>query len=549
MEPVPPGTQCVGDGCEEITPLNSMGLVADNVECALCHLNIFGDLAATQSNPFALHPSSLSTIFGNVFVNEPIIQPDPSDPKWGTNNDPEHILVQGAVNNVKVHHPSALNFRIYVDNPPVSFVGFNSQGIRTKVGAVGGTIKQNGNTIVDKIHTSNNGNLFLDGKTSPIQISGEVYIQGDLVIRGRVEGIGTIYVQKNIFIPDNITIDGLLAHFNEFKTNLNTTDAKAQQMISSGVGALRLAAGRNVFIGQIGRTFLAPGQSLPPDTRLTNYFYGNSQGLHQGSNHNTSYASYYTGETLVSEDDHFGNRSRTDIVDSFLLAQIGSIGFDAGSERLDVFTWLPQYISLLKPEMTFGNFSSTKVCGTKQFRVPIGAVSRIDAVLYAAQGVGGVVAGGGNFVINGGVITRRLALLGGTGWNLKGAFNKRNRTIYETHKNCPGGGTWELSSSIVNPDNGLPIHTSEIRYDYRLRNQGAGFDIMRSVDYVAALSNGGTRNIASATSFKARVIRKWNRFTSKIKGWLGMKSSEEMEAPEFKGAPPMDYYDTPKTSE
>ena len=59
------------------------------------------------------------------------------------------------------------------------------------------------NSKVEKITKTFKGNLILDGKSSPLMLSGEVFVDGDVVIRGKYKGTGTIYAQ-NIFIVDDL---------------------------------------------------------------------------------------------------------------------------------------------------------------------------------------------------------------------------------------------------------------------------------------------------------------------------------------------------------
>ena len=65
-------------------------------------------------------------------------------------------------------------------------------GLKAKVK---GTLKL-GSMSYGSVHS---GNLVLDGSQSgqPIEINGEVLIDGDLIIKGVYKGIGTIYA-KNI---------------------------------------------------------------------------------------------------------------------------------------------------------------------------------------------------------------------------------------------------------------------------------------------------------------------------------------------------------------
>ena len=89
-------------------------------------------------------------------------------------------------------------------------------------------------------------------------------------------------------------------------------------------------------------------------------------------------------------------------------------------------------------------------------------------------------------MINGGMITRNFAVLNSTAFMTQDASpnDYMNKTVWESSKNCPGTGVlWRLPSGAINPDNNVAIGINEIRYDYRLGQGGAGFDLMRADGY------------------------------------------------------------------
>lgn len=50
-------------------------------------------------------------------------------------------------------------------------------------------------------------NVIIDGSVTPINLSGTVFINGDVVIRGRVRGSGTILARGNVYILGDLTYD------------------------------------------------------------------------------------------------------------------------------------------------------------------------------------------------------------------------------------------------------------------------------------------------------------------------------------------------------
>ncbi|MCC6277804.1 MAG: hypothetical protein IT289_07820 [Oligoflexia bacterium] len=483
----------------------NFGMVSNQTRCVLCHMNVYGDVAATEQTPFSLHENSVSTIYGNVLANQTIIRQTYNVVTGlfsNTVSDPQHHLLERLLPpdpnpyvRVSVFKGPGVPFKI-VDglmntSSPLSFPSFKINKIRN---LVSGKIRVANAVKVNKIF---NGSLILDGRSQVITLEGEVLIDGDLIIHGRFNGIGTIYVSGNIYIPDDIVVENNSTLFAAYRSNVLTADTKARQAIQNNENALRLATGKHIVIGDPGVLPVSANPltvPFPPDTRLRNY-------IANRDNSNYVYNSYYgfsLNQVITSESADIVNgtwvpilRSRMEASSNFLRGQ-ESFGFISEAQRRGVFDLDPNYIARLKPEYDL----PVKVCNTdKNFRVGFGAVARIDAALYAQQSIGGVVHGGGNIVLNGGVFTQHLGVLGATAPDLEwiygdpsGNGNRRVLKIYEMKKQCSdivagGVGEFLLSDNIVNPYSGVRIGESAITYDYRLRNNGPGFDIMRRLDY------------------------------------------------------------------
>ncbi|MCC6278854.1 MAG: hypothetical protein IT289_13155 [Oligoflexia bacterium] len=483
--------------------LSNFGMVSNQTQCVICHLNVYGNLGSTDSSPFSLHINSMGTIYGNVFANHPIARQTFDTLTGQVINsvaDPIHNLLERIlpgptrVTRVGVANSFTISDNLLnTDQTGISFPTFKAAKI--SAGAQG-TIKQNGSTIVDKIR---NGNLILDGRSQTIEVSGETYINGDLIIHGNFRGLGTIYVNGTIFIPDDIVVENNATLFSGYRSAVTSADTIAQAAVSNGIAGLRLGASQHIIIGYPGAVpagFNLMTAAFPPDTRLKNYVAGRD-------NSNYVYSSYYsynkvnnvTSQTAVYDGTNWNiqNRTRLEAASNY-LNEMSNYGLAPASVRARVFDSAhdPNYLARLKPEYDL----PAQVCGTgKNFRVGFGTVARIDATLYAQQSIGGVVTGGGNAVVNGGVITQTLAFLPGTGYELEswgadpgGVGVTRVAKIFELQKNCAdivngGSGQFFLPYSTVNPINGVESGKSIITYDYRLRNGGAGFDIMRTPGY------------------------------------------------------------------
>ena len=78
-----------------------------------------------------------------------------------------------------------------------------------------GRISQNGADVAVNVYsgsgpdkivgTADDGCLVLDGSKSPVTIQGSVVVKGDLIIRGKVGGQGTIYAGRNVHIVGDLS--------------------------------------------------------------------------------------------------------------------------------------------------------------------------------------------------------------------------------------------------------------------------------------------------------------------------------------------------------
>ncbi len=91
-----------------------------------------------------------------------------------------------------------------VDMPNLQDISY----YQTKAINESGSITIDGSVLIDGVYGDDmgeTGNLVLIGTSpDPIELNGTVVVTGDLVIKGKVIGQGTIYVGRNAYIADNI---------------------------------------------------------------------------------------------------------------------------------------------------------------------------------------------------------------------------------------------------------------------------------------------------------------------------------------------------------
>jgi hypothetical protein len=101
---------------------------------------------------------------------------------------------------------------------------------------------------VDKTY---NGNLILVGTASnPIDLSGDIFVEGDIIIKGVVKGIGAIYSGRNIYFAGDVTLTNPPSPVNEgICSGITDPDACAKKNIEAGKDVLRTGARGNIVIG------------------------------------------------------------------------------------------------------------------------------------------------------------------------------------------------------------------------------------------------------------------------------------------------------------
>lgn len=204
---------------------------------------------------------------------------------------------------------------------------------------------------------------------APIDVTGDVYVEGDLIIKGRYKGAGTIYVNGNVYVPANLT--AMQSPFPYSSDPLIALD-QAEKALKDKKDALAIASAKSIVIGSFEKRF--PGTSdAANDT------------------------SVFTHQSTSPED------------------RGAALGLMNG-ENWTVYNWHPkaQFDTLwdtTNPAPTFckngwGNAMRTPVAALGRY------VSRIDAFLYAVKAVGGR-SNDGSYAINGGLIADHFHVITG----------------------------------------------------------------------------------------------------------------------------------------
>ncbi|MBM4252128.1 MAG: hypothetical protein FJ146_09170 [Deltaproteobacteria bacterium] len=216
-------------------------LLVNDLKCGMCHTHINGDVASTAEvlDWSSGHvPLSGERVSGGWYAAKSWTDMTPDGKKYVI------TVAEGVKQNYTGNK---------VPNDPITGrpafpkIDFNGATLRMK-GSISGVDAAGKAVTVNGIHT---GNLVLIGtKAAPIKIDGSVMVQGELVIKGVYQGVGTIYTTGNVYIPANLTsaAKGVFP----FPANPAQAAAKGQALVEAKTGdALGIATDKSILIADL----------------------------------------------------------------------------------------------------------------------------------------------------------------------------------------------------------------------------------------------------------------------------------------------------------
>ncbi|MFW7379227.1 MAG: hypothetical protein ACOH5I_10500 [Oligoflexus sp.] len=216
---------------EHIKRLPKFGLLVNDLECGLCHVTVYGNVASNRRVP-PLWTDSDVRLTGTWWV---------ADVFEGAARANVNVQADGGI------HQTYAGPELPVDRtgdgrpdfPAISF-----SGLRTKMrGNVQASLPEL--TGVQKVY---DGNLILLGtEQNPIRIQNDILVEGDLVIKGVYTGVGTIYVRGNIYIPADLRAKRSAFPFPESEEQALALAANRM----NNTDALGLATAGSIFIADL----------------------------------------------------------------------------------------------------------------------------------------------------------------------------------------------------------------------------------------------------------------------------------------------------------
>ncbi|MHC4389709.1 MAG: hypothetical protein ACYS22_00150 [Planctomycetota bacterium] len=230
-------------------------MLTERAGCMFCHLKVQGDVTAIGSlvPGFWAENSALgSSVDGSVFISGSYVRP-------GTGEYADTLNGLEVTGDVVLNYegpklPPDRNGDGRPDFPTVSPAAARAEaaGTASAPGHFVTPLGQTFNPAMDAVTSgpSTNtveGNLVLIGtEDDPIRIDGSLFVSGDVVVRGYVEGQGQIYAGRNLFVAGDVRYKNPPRTEEDGKT----PDEVAREEVVAGLAdELRLAANGNVVIG------------------------------------------------------------------------------------------------------------------------------------------------------------------------------------------------------------------------------------------------------------------------------------------------------------
>lgn len=335
-----------------------LAMLSETTNCMFCHLRVNGDVGSL----FHFRPGwgregvnghgsgaqdGGSVIRGNLYAARSITRDDTPRDRQGAlirGNYSAHgtgtlsaykvngLLVTGSVEERSTNSvlPQDTNGDGVPDFPPIKRAVAQASANGTLSGgtivALGPGQTLNPTTLVSAavggISRVHNGNLVLIGTpANPIVIDKDIYVSGDVVIKGVVRGRGAIYAGRNLYIAGNVTYQNPPSKPGQGVCAGETDpDRCARLNIASGRDELRLAARSNIIVGDYTERD-ARGALLSRDQRQSADYYRSQFGFWGGKRHYDT----QTGDELVLRGGRYYNAEGTEIPASRVVTRVANL--------------------------------------------------------------------------------------------------------------------------------------------------------------------------------------------------------------------------------
>lgn len=294
----------------------NLAMLSETTDCMFCHLRVNGDVGnlvfmrpgwgneggSGRGSGGSQNGLGESIIRGNVFAAQNVTNDQTS------NNRLNGARVTGVIERYSTNAslPVDLDNDGIADFPPIDREVAILNALGTVGGGVGNCVVPIGSTFSGSCSAgvsrsgAIDGNLILVGtRDNPIDLSGDIWVEGDVIIKGFVTGQGAIYSGRNVYLAGDVqtvnapyrVVNGIceneagqpvLTAADMTATGFSPEDACARRAIADETDALRIAARGSIVVGDY-TEYDADGYLKAPVDRQSSEFYRQQFGFSRGS--------------------------------------------------------------------------------------------------------------------------------------------------------------------------------------------------------------------------------------------------------------------------
>ncbi len=266
-----------GRGSQTVTRKVSFGendifdfaLLTETTDCMFCHLQVRGDVGTlkffrpggpSEGDRASIGQGRLSRVTGDVIAAREVS----SDERDANHVNGLHIEGRVVTNYGGQRLPPDVDGDGVPDFPPLdadvarrsangSLSGGRMQGV--PIGGEAGKVLPNGRLKeaenVNRVNRVYQGNLVLVGTPQdPIVLDRDVYVTGDVIVRGVVKGRGALYSGRNLYLAgDVVNANPADKPGAGVCSGTQDEDECARRNIAAGRDETRLAAANNIVMG------------------------------------------------------------------------------------------------------------------------------------------------------------------------------------------------------------------------------------------------------------------------------------------------------------
>ncbi len=251
-------------------------MLTETVNCMFCHLRVNGDVGTLEhfkpgwteeGNPDDADAGAFnggSILHGNLYAAKTITNDGSTDLNANPSANINGALIEGnvEVNSTNRRLPKDIDGDGVADFPPIDRekARNSAKGSLWIDSQVGGAIvktigwNQNLNNLSvgsGSLNSVTDGNVIMIGTAAqPINLDKDIFVEGDVIIKGVVTGQGAIYTGRNIYIAGNLTVKNPPdAPSTGVCATIPDPDDCAKENIAQHKDTLRLGARGSIIMG------------------------------------------------------------------------------------------------------------------------------------------------------------------------------------------------------------------------------------------------------------------------------------------------------------